>query len=85
MHSRLTDLINLAVPIVAAPMAGGPGSPALVSAAAHAGGLGFLAAGYRTAETMAAQIGTVRGDRVPFGVNLFAPHPLPVDAAAFRR
>ncbi|MEY9871593.1 hypothetical protein ABH931_001066 [Streptacidiphilus sp. MAP12-33] len=28
---------------------------------------------------------TVRAEGVPFGVNLFAPNPVPVDPAAFRR
>ncbi|GGM61283.1 nitronate monooxygenase [Dactylosporangium sucinum] len=71
------------LPLVAAPMAGGATTPALVTAAARAGALGFLAAGYRTPEDLAAQIAAVRG--VPFGVNVFAPNPVPVDPAAFRR
>jgi NAD(P)H-dependent flavin oxidoreductase YrpB (nitropropane dioxygenase family) len=71
------------LPVLAAPMAGGPGPPALVAAAARAGSLGFLAAGYTTAEAFAAQIAAV-GD-APFGVNLFAPNPVPVDPAEFRR
>jgi NAD(P)H-dependent flavin oxidoreductase YrpB (nitropropane dioxygenase family) len=77
--------MDLAVPLVAAPMAGGPSTPALVTAAARAGGLGFLAAGYRTPGSLSEQIASVRGAGVPFGVNLFAPNPLPVDPAAYRR
>jgi nitronate monooxygenase len=69
-------------PVIVAPMAGGPGGPALVTAAGHAGSLGFLAAGYKTPEAMAAEIAAVRA--VPFGVNVFAPNPVPVNAAAFR-
>ncbi|WP_432991367.1 nitronate monooxygenase [Dactylosporangium sp. CA-233914] len=69
-------------PVIAAPMAGGPSTPALVDAAAAAGSFGFLAAGYRTAADLAAQIRQVTGD---FGVNVFAPAPVPVDPAAFRR
>jgi nitronate monooxygenase len=51
-----------------------------------AGGLGFLAAGYKTAERVAADIAAVRAatDR-PFGVNLFVPDADPVDLAAVRR
>jgi NAD(P)H-dependent flavin oxidoreductase YrpB (nitropropane dioxygenase family) len=37
---------DLDVPIVGAPMAGGPGTPALAAAVSNAGGLGFLAGGY---------------------------------------
>ena len=46
--------------IVVAPMAGGPTTPDLVIAAARAGALGFLAAGYKTPEAMAAEITAVR-------------------------
>lgn len=61
-------------PIVAAPMAGGPSTPALVAAVAEAGGFGYLAAGYLTADALAAQLAELRqrSDR-PFGVNLFLP------------
>jgi nitronate monooxygenase len=69
-------------PVIAAPMAGGPSGPALVTAAGRAGSLGFLAAGYKRPDALAAEIAAVRG--VPFGVNVFAPNPVPVEAAAFR-
>jgi nitronate monooxygenase len=70
------------LPVLAAPMAGGPGTPELVAAAAKAGSMGFLAAGYKAPAAVAAEIAAVDG--VPFGVNLFAPNPLPVDAAEYR-
>ena len=64
----------LAVPIVGAPMAGGPTTPALAAAVSEAGGLGFLAAGYQTAESVAADIEDVRRlTGRPFGVNIFFP------------
>ena len=44
---------DLAVPIVGAPMAGGPGTPALAAAVSNAGGLGFIAGGYVSAEQFA--------------------------------
>jgi nitronate monooxygenase len=72
-------------PVLAAPMAGGPSTPALVTAASSAGSLGFLAAGYKTPEVLAEQMKTVRARSVPFGVNLFAPNPIPVDREAFVR
>ncbi|MDT4923648.1 MAG: nitronate monooxygenase, partial [Pseudonocardiales bacterium] len=43
---------DLDVPIIAAPLAGGPSSPALAAAVAEAGGLGFLAAGYLAPDTL---------------------------------
>jgi nitronate monooxygenase len=62
------------VPIVAAPMGGGPSTPELVTAVSNAGGLGFLAAAYLSADAVEADIAAVRRatDR-PFGVNVFVP------------
>jgi nitronate monooxygenase len=55
-------------------MAGGPSTPALAVAVSEAGGLGFIAAGYRAPEAVAQDIETVRSETSrPFGVNLFAP------------
>jgi NAD(P)H-dependent flavin oxidoreductase YrpB (nitropropane dioxygenase family) len=73
------------MPLIAAPMAGGPTTPALVAAAGRAGALGFLAAGYKTPEAVAAEIAEVRTAGVPFGVNMFAPSPVPVTPDVFRR
>ena len=67
-------LSRLAHPIVLAPMAGGPSTPELAVAVSEAGGLGFLAAGYRTAKALGDEIGAVRtATSAPFGVNLFVP------------
>jgi NAD(P)H-dependent flavin oxidoreductase YrpB (nitropropane dioxygenase family) len=78
----------LASRIVQAPMAGGAGRPALVAAVSEAGGLGFLAAGYKTAAQVRAEIEeTRRATSRPFGVNLFMPATGPVDEvtlAAYR-
>jgi nitronate monooxygenase len=78
-------LERLAHPIVQAPMGGGPSTPALAAAVAEAGGLGFLAAGYKPVEAVRADIEALRAltDR-PFGINLFAP-PAPAadDVAPF--
>ena len=74
---------SLRVPVVGAPMAGGPTTPALVAAVSDAGGLGFLAAGYRTAADVEAEIAAVRSATGrPFGVNLFFPTHDEVDEAA---
>jgi len=72
MTRSLADLLPR--PVVVAPMAGGPSTPELVIAAARAGALGFLAAGYKTAEAMATEIAAVRAATgEPFGVNVFVP------------
>ncbi|OBJ49206.1 nitronate monooxygenase family protein [Mycobacterium sp. 1423905.2] len=84
MHSTLTGL-GLRIPVLAAPMAGGPTTPKLVVAAAAAGSLGFVAAGYKTPDVLAEQIAEVRSAGVQFGVNVFAPNPVPVDAEAYAR
>jgi nitronate monooxygenase len=77
------DLGHLPVPIVAAPMAGGPTTPELVAAVSAAGAVGFLAAGYRTAAQFEAEIAKTSGltDR-PFGANLFVPSPGETDESA---
>jgi nitronate monooxygenase len=64
----------LEVPVVAAPMAGGPSTPALVAAVAAAGGLGFVAGGYLEPDALDAALHDLAAvsDR-PFGVNLFLP------------
>lgn len=81
MPTALTDLCRH--PIVQAPMAGGAARPELAAAVCAAGGLGFLAAGYKTADGMYQEIQQLRGltDR-PFGVNLFMPQPALADTAA---
>lgn len=84
MNTPLAGL-GLDIPVIAAPMAGGASTPTLVIAAARAGGLGFLAAGYKTPQALAGQIAEVRSSGVPFAVNVFAPNPVPADPAAYRR
>lgn len=68
------DLRDLDRPIIGAPMAGGPSTPELAAAVSNARGLGFLAAGYRTAEDLEAQLVRVAAlTSGPVGVNLFVP------------
>lgn len=74
------DVRGLALPIVQAPLAGGPSTPRLAAAVAEAGGLGFLAAGYRTPGPLEDDIRELRAlSAKPFGVNLFAPPGEPPD------
>jgi NAD(P)H-dependent flavin oxidoreductase YrpB (nitropropane dioxygenase family) len=70
-------------PVLAAPMAGGPTTPALVVAAAAVGSLGFLAGGYKTVDALADDVRAVRAATGRFGVNLFVPNPVPVDPDAY--
>lgn len=69
--------------IVQAPMAGGGSTPELVAAVAGAGGLGFLAAGYKTASAMRDDIERTRAlTSRPFGMNVFMPATEEVDDVA---
>jgi len=72
-------LEGLAVPIVQAPMAGGPSTPALAVAVDRAGGLGFLAAGYLTAERLRRDVIATRAQIDCFGVNVFVGGGEPAD------
>jgi nitronate monooxygenase len=78
----MTILDELPEPIVQAPMAGGGSTPELVAAVSNAGGLGFLAAGYLTADAVRGQVAKTREltDR-PFGLNVFVPERSTVDSA----
>lgn len=71
------------VPIVGAPLAGGPSTPELTASVSGAGGFGFLAAGYKTAQEVRVDIEAVRTKtQRPFGVNVFFPVHLDIDDAA---
>lgn len=71
---------ELAVPLVGAPMAGGPSTPALAAAVSQAGGLGFVAGGYRTPQQLADDITAARAATTgPIGANLFVPQPSDAD------
>jgi nitronate monooxygenase len=78
-------LDRLAHPIVQAPLAGGPSTPALAAAVSEAGALGFLAAGYKAVDAVRADLGALREltDR-SFGLNVFAPLAGAADADAVR-
>jgi nitronate monooxygenase len=84
MTTSLITALGVDRPVLAAPMAGGASTPALVAAAARSGGLGFLAAGYKTPAALAAEIAAVAQAGVPFGVSLFAPNPVPASPREFR-
>ncbi len=81
MNRAILD--SLAYPIIQAPLSGGPATPELAAAVSAAGGLGFLAAGYKSAAVLSAEIGRVRElTAAAFGVNLFVLEERPVDGQA---
>jgi nitronate monooxygenase len=73
-------------PIVQAPLGGGPSTVALAGAVTAAGGLGFLAAGYKAPDAVRAEIVELRRvtDR-PVGLNIFSPPGRAADPAALDR
>jgi nitronate monooxygenase len=77
-------LDRLRTPVVLAPLAGGPSTPELTAAVSDAGGLGFLASGYLSADAAAEQLARVRRlTDHPVGVNVFVPGP-PAEPDGYR-
>jgi len=72
------------LPVVQAPMAGGPSTPELAAAVSEAGGFGFVAGAYLTPDGLGGALARTRAlTREPLGVNLFLPSdPAMVDGAA---
>lgn len=70
ISTRLTDMFNLSVPVVLAPM-GGVSGGRLAAAVSNAGGLGLVGGGYGDSEWLAREIALVReGTRKSWGVGL---------------
>ena len=71
--NALSQRLGIRHPIVLAPMAGGPSTPALVAAVSEAGGLGSYGAAYLPRGKLRDVIHEIR-DRTqsPFAINLFA-------------
>jgi len=77
-RTPLTSLLGIRLPIVLAPMAGGPSTPRLAAAVSNAGGLGSLAGAILSPDELRAEIRETRAlTDEPFAVNLFAPLPAP--------
>ena len=73
-------LEELDLPIVLAPMAGGPSTPELAAAVSAAGGLGFLGAGYLSADRLRDDVvAATRLTSRSFGVNVFVGGDRPGD------
>jgi nitronate monooxygenase len=77
------------LPIIQAPMAGGTSTPALAAAVANAGGFGFVAGGYLSADALRAELDATHAlTDAALGVNVFVPSapsdPAPIAAYAER-
>jgi nitronate monooxygenase len=76
-------LASLEIPVIGAPLAGGASTPALAAAVSAAGGLGFVASGYKTPQAMSDDIAATRAlTSRPFGINVFIVTPTEADPAA---
>lgn len=73
LHTPLCDRLGIRLPIIRAPMAGGPSSPELVAAVGKAGVLGPFGFAYMQPEAMQRDVEAVRAHtNAPFNLNLFA-------------
>jgi len=74
---------HLKYPIIQAPMAGGVSTANLTIAVSQNGGLGFLAAGYKTPEVLEQEILNCNATALPFGVNIFVPQNDSIDESLY--
>ena len=86
LRTSFSEKLGLRLPLIAAPMAGGPTTPELVAACSAAGALGSFGFAYTQPEEMKKQAAGVRAKTErPFGINLFVSvQPAPVAADAQR-
>ena len=77
LQTPLCERLGIRLPIIQAPMAGGPTTPELVSAVSAAGALGSFGFAYTQPETMRRDVEAMRAvTDAPFNLNLFAaPQP----------
>lgn len=76
LKSKIANRFSLKIPLIVAPMAGGPTTPELVAASCEAGALGALAAPYLKPQDIEFATAKVRSlTQKPFAINLFAPTP----------
>src|SRR5689334_240194 len=84
LHTPLCDFLGLRLPIIQAPMAGGPTTPELVAAVSAAGALGSFGFAYTQPETIQRDSEAVRARTdTPFNLNFFtSPQPAAIAPAA---
>src|ERR1700682_4749989 len=79
------ERVGVQHPLVLAPMAGGPSTPALCAAVSEAGGLGSHAGAYVAPGKLREEIRAIRtATRRPFAVNLFADEGVAADDRTLR-
>jgi nitronate monooxygenase len=72
-RSPLLEKLGIELPVILAPMGGGPSTPELVAAVSNAGGLGSLGAAYMAPDQITDAIRKIKAlTSKPFNVNLFA-------------
>jgi nitronate monooxygenase len=81
IRTPLCELFGIRVPVIQAPMAGGPSSADLVVAVSEAGALGSFGFAVTQPREMKDQVAAVRAKtQRPFCINLLAsPQPAPID------
>lgn len=85
--NELMKRFDLQLPLILAPLAGGPSTPALAAAVSNAGGLGSLGCAYLDPKAIAQEVKETRSKTSrPFAVNLFVPTEDPkIDEMALHR
>ena len=86
LRTSFSEKLGLRLPLIAAPMAGGPTTPELVAACSAAGALGSFGFAYTQPEEIKKQAAAVRAKtNRAFGINLFAaPQPTAIAPGAQR-
>src|SRR6266702_6567962 len=86
--STFCETFGMTIPVVQAPMAGGPTTPEMVAAVSNSGGIGSLGAEYLSPAQIEQDIQRIRElKQRPFAMNLFSPdadQPLAGDFAAVK-
>jgi nitronate monooxygenase len=86
MSNQLCDVLQLTVPVIQAPMAGGPTTPELVAGVCNNGGLGSIGAGYLQSSALCDAIDATRQlTNQAFNVNLFVPGDYVVSDSAMQQ
>lgn len=71
-ETEFSRLLDLKLPVIQAPMAGGASTPELVASVSNSGCLGSMAAALLSPEKISAEIALIKTlTSAPFGVNLF--------------
>src|SRR5689334_22104442 len=77
-RTRVTEKLNIKLPIVLGPFGGGPSSIKLTAAVSNAGGLGSFGAYAYSVEQLKQLVSDLRSQtRNPFAINLWVPFTPP--------